>query len=185
MKFDLVLKHWDLFASGVWVTLHLTALALFFGMLIALPASLSLARRTRFSPLVRGYVYVFRGTPLLVQTYLIYYGLSQFEMVRDSFAWPVLREAWWCALIAFSLNSGAYTAEILRGAIKTRRHGGGPVEAPGHLAGAAALGDAPRLAAIRQRGGLHAARHRGRQRHHHPGHPRGGAHGEREILYPL
>jgi arginine/ornithine transport system permease protein len=123
MKFDLVLKHWDLFASGVWVTLHLTALALFFGMLIALPASLSLARRTRFSPLVRGYVYVFRGTPLLVQTYLIYYGLSQFEMVRDSFAWPVLREAWWCALIAFSLNSGAYTAEILRGAIKTTPKG--------------------------------------------------------------
>ena len=89
MKFELVLRHWDLFASGIWVTLHLTALALIFGMLIALPASLSLARRGRFSPLIRGYVYVFRGTPLLVQTYLIYYGLSQFEFVRDSVAWPM------------------------------------------------------------------------------------------------
>ena len=132
MKFDLVLKHWDLFLSGVWVTLHLTFLALLFGMLIALPASLSMARRTRFSPLIRAYVYVFRGTPLLVQTYLIYYGLSQFEFVRDSFAWPILREAWWCALIAFSLNSGAYTAEILRGAIKTTPKG--------EIEGAQALG---------------------------------------------
>ncbi len=123
MKFELVFRHWDLFLSGVWVTVHLTALALMIGMMIAIPASLSLARRTRFSPLVRGYVYVFRGTPLLVQTYLIYYGLSQFEAVRESFAWPVLREAWWCALIAFSLNSGAYTTEILRGAIKTTPKG--------------------------------------------------------------
>ncbi len=123
MNFDLVFRHWDLFLSGIWVTLHLTALALVFGMLIALPASLSLARRTRFSPLVRGYVYVFRGTPLLVQTYLIYYGLSQFDFVRESWAWVFLREAWWCALIAFSLNSGAYTAEILRGAIKTTPKG--------------------------------------------------------------
>jgi arginine/ornithine transport system permease protein len=123
MNFDLVFKHWDLFLGGIWVTLHLTALALFFGMLIALPASLSLARKSRFSPLVGAYVYVFRGTPLLVQTYLIYYGLAQFDFVRDSFAWPMLREAWWCAVIAFSLNSGAYTAEILRGAIATTPKG--------------------------------------------------------------
>jgi arginine/ornithine transport system permease protein len=123
MKIDLVLRHWDLFLGGIWVTLHLTALALFFGMLIALPASLSLARKSRFSPLVGAYVYVFRGTPLLVQTYLIYYGLSQFEFVRNGFAWPILREAWWCAVITFSLNSGAYTAEILRGAIKTTPKG--------------------------------------------------------------
>jgi arginine/ornithine transport system permease protein len=123
MNFDLVVRHWDLFLGGIWVTLHLTALALFFGMLIALPASLSLARRSRFSPLVGAYVYVFRGTPLLVQTYLIYYGLAQFDIVKDSFAWPILREAWWCAVIAFSLNSGAYTAEILRGAIATTPKG--------------------------------------------------------------
>jgi arginine/ornithine transport system permease protein len=123
MNFELVFRHWDLFLGGIWVTLHLTALALVFGFLIALPASLSLARRSRFSPLVRGYVYVFRGTPLLVQTYLIYYGLAQFDFVRESWAWLVLREAWWCALIAFSLNSGAYTAEILRGAISTTPKG--------------------------------------------------------------
>lgn len=123
MNFELVFRHWDLFLGGIWVTLHLTALALFFGFLIALPASLSLARRSRFSPLVRGYVYVFRGTPLLVQIYLVYYGLAQFDFVRESWAWFFLREAWWCAVIVFALNSGAYTAEILRGAIKTTPKG--------------------------------------------------------------
>ena len=132
MNMDLVFRHWDLFLSGIWVTLHLTLIALALGFVIAVPAALSIARQGRFSPLVRGYVYVFRGTPLLVQTYLIYYGLAQFDFVRDSFAWPLLREAWWCAVIAFSLNSGAYSAEILRGAIKTTPKG--------ELEGAKALG---------------------------------------------
>ncbi|MFQ5565520.1 MAG: ABC transporter permease [Paracoccaceae bacterium] len=132
MNFDLVVRHWDLFLGGIWVTLHLTAIALALGFVIAVPSALSIARRGPLSPLVRGYVYVFRGTPLLVQTYLIYYGLAQFGFVRDSFAWPLLREAWWCAVIAFSLNSGAYSAEILRGAIQTTPRG--------ELEGAKALG---------------------------------------------
>ncbi|HUF88154.1 MAG TPA: ABC transporter permease [Thermohalobaculum sp.] len=123
MNPELVLRHWDLFLGGVWVTLHLTAIALALGMLIALPCSLAMSRGGPLAPLVRGYVYVFRGTPLLVQAYLIYYGLAQFEFVRESWAWIFLREAWWCAVIAFSLNSGAYTAEILRGAIATTPKG--------------------------------------------------------------
>jgi arginine/ornithine transport system permease protein len=133
MRIDLVLSHWQLFAQGVWMTLQLTFLALAAGLLIALPAGIVRARRKRFwSPAFGAYVYLFRGTPLLVQTYLIYYGLAQFDFVRDSYAWPVLREAWWCAVIAFSLNSGAYSAEILRGAIKTTPKG--------ELEGARALG---------------------------------------------
>ncbi len=123
MNPELVFRHWDLFLHGVWVTLHLTALALFFGMLIALPSALTIVRGRPLAPLARAYVYVFRGTPLLVQTYLIYYGLSQFEFIRDSWSWTFLREAWWCAVIAFSLNSGAYTTEILRGAIATTPRG--------------------------------------------------------------
>ena len=75
------------------------------------------------SPLIAGYVYLFRGTPLLVQTFLIYYGLAQFEWIRDSWAWTLLREPWWCAVIAFSLNSGAYSTEIVRGAIETTPNG--------------------------------------------------------------
>jgi polar amino acid transport system permease protein len=63
------------------------------------------------------YIFVFRGTPLLVQIFLVYYGLGQFQAVRASALWPILREPYWCAIIAFALNTGAYTAEILRGAI--------------------------------------------------------------------
>ena len=124
MRVDLVLQNWQLFASGVWMTLQLTSLALAIGFAIALPAGLARARRMPVvSPLINGYVYLFRGTPLLVQTFLIYFGLSQFEWIRDSWAWTFLRDPWWCALIAFSLNSGAYGTEIIRGAIVTTGKG--------------------------------------------------------------
>ncbi len=76
------------------------------------------------------------GTPLLVQTFLIYYGLSQFDFIRSSWAWSYLRDPWWCALIAFSLNSGAYATEIIRGAVETTP--------AGELEAAKALGLSPR-----------------------------------------
>lgn len=124
MRVDLVLQNWTLFAQGVWMTVQLTALALLVGFCIALPAGIARARRVPWvSPALGAYVYLFRGTPLLVQTFLIYYGLSQFEWVRESWAWVFLREAWWCALIAFSLNSGAYATEIIRGAVETTPQG--------------------------------------------------------------
>ena len=120
MKFDLILKHWELFASGLWMTLQLTLLSVAIGFCIALPFGLIRAKSNGIgSKLINAYVYAFRGTPLLVQLYLIYYGLSQFEWVRSSFAWPILRDAWWCALITFSLNSGAYATEIIRGAVQS------------------------------------------------------------------
>lgn len=124
MKFELVAENWTLFAEGVATTLVLTFLALAIGFLIALPCGIARARRVRIaSPLINAYVYAFRGTPLLVQLYLVYYGLSQFEFVRESWAWPFLREAWWCALITFALNSGAYATEIIRGAVATTPEG--------------------------------------------------------------
>ncbi len=120
MRFDLIAKNWELFASGMWMTLQLTALAVLIGFAIALPFGLIRAKSNGWaSKAINTYVYAFRGTPLLVQLYLIYYGLSQFEWVRDSFAWVILRSAWWCALIAFSLNSGAYATEIIRGAVQS------------------------------------------------------------------
>jgi arginine/ornithine transport system permease protein len=137
MRVDLVLASWQLFAQGVWLTLQLTFLALLIGFLIALPAGLARARRKPIvSPLINAYVYVFRGTPLIVQTFLIYFGLSQFEFIRDSWAWPFLRDPWWCALIAFSLNSGAYATEIIRGAVENTPRG--------ELEAATALGLSPR-----------------------------------------
>ena len=119
MRFDLVLKNADMFAHGMWLTLQLTGLSLLIGFCIALPFGMIRAKSNGLgSKLINAYVYAFRGTPLLVQLYLIYYGLSQFEWVRESFAWVFLRDAWWCALIAFSLNSGAYATEIIRGAVQ-------------------------------------------------------------------
>ena len=123
MRVELVLQNWTLFANGVLMTLQLTAIALALGFAIALPAGLVRARRARGSRLLGGYVYLFRGTPLLVQTFLIYYGLSQFAFIRESWAWVFLRDPWWCAVIAFSLNSGAYMTEIVRGAIETTPKG--------------------------------------------------------------
>ena len=92
MRIDLVLDNWPLFAAGVWMTLQLTAIALLVGIAIALPCGLARARKSPVAaPIINAYVYLFRGTPLLVQTFLIYYGLAQFEFVRESWAWTFLR----------------------------------------------------------------------------------------------
>lgn len=137
MQLDKIVNNLDLFLGGAWMTVQLTVLALLIGFCIALPFGVLRARRVPvISPLINAYVYAFRGTPLLVQLYLVYYGLAQFDVVRDSFAWPILRDAWWCALITFALNSGAYATEIIRGAIETTPEG--EVEA------ATALGLSPR-----------------------------------------
>ncbi len=63
------------------------------------------------------FIYVFRGTPILVQIFIIYYGLPQFEFIRESIFWPILREPFGCAVVALSLNTGAYVSEILRGGV--------------------------------------------------------------------
>ncbi len=115
----LIADNFDRFLYGVWTTLNLTFLALLLGGLLAVPMAIARASgHVVLNPLVQTYTYVFRGTPLLVQTYLIYYGVGQFEVIRNSWLWdPVLSSAWWCALIAFTLNTAAYTTELLRGAI--------------------------------------------------------------------
>jgi arginine/ornithine transport system permease protein len=64
------------------------------------------------------YTYLFRGTPLLVQTYLLYFGAGEIPFIRESAAWVVLRDPWWCAFITFSLNTAAYVTEIVRGGIE-------------------------------------------------------------------
>lgn len=105
--------------GGALVTFELVALAVLLGIVVALP--MALARLGR-NPVLRagayGFIFFFRGTPLLVQIFLIYYGLSQFPEVRESIFWPILRDPFWCALIAFTLNTSAYVAEIMRGAIQ-------------------------------------------------------------------
>ena len=119
IDFATIWKYLPRILDGALTTIELMTLSLLIGAIIAVPMALM---RLSPSKLLRwpayGYIFFFRGTPLLVQIFLIYYGLSQFEAVRESFAWAVLREAYWCAIIAFALNTGAYTAEILRGAIQ-------------------------------------------------------------------
>ncbi|MBE1282938.1 MAG: ABC transporter permease subunit [Rhodobacteraceae bacterium] len=124
LDFYLVLQNWSLFWKGLQNTLLLLVLSLIAGGLLAVP--LAIIRATRvpiLNPIAYGFIYFVRGTPLLVQLYVIYYGLSQFEAVRDSAAWVILREPWWCALIAFSIGTAAYTAEIFRGAIEDTPRG--------------------------------------------------------------
>ena len=125
LDFMLVFSHFDKFVYGALITLELTVLALVFGGLLSIPLALARAyRHPVFNGPIWFFTYFFRGTPLLVQAYLIYFGLGQFEFVRESFLWkPILSQAWWCALIAFTLNTTAYTTEILRGAVEATPHG--------------------------------------------------------------
>lgn len=118
MDLELIAENWGLFANGLWTTVWLVSLSLILGSLAAIPLALAQAYRV---PVVgrisAGFSYAIRGTPLLIQVYLLYYGLAQFEVIRESFLWPVLKNAQTCALIGFAMNSAAYTSEILRGAI--------------------------------------------------------------------
>lgn len=120
MSFDLAIVAESLprLVEGLALTLALIAMSLVGGAVLAAPAAWLLLRPARWlRGSARVYVWAFRGTPALVQLFVIYYGLAQFEWLRATVAWEVLREPFWCCVLAFSLNSGAYTAEILRGAI--------------------------------------------------------------------
>ncbi|RUW82117.1 ABC transporter permease [Mesorhizobium sp. M1E.F.Ca.ET.063.01.1.1] len=100
--------------SGIGLTLALTVLSLAAGFLLSVPLAFVRAfGRPSLSAAVLVFTYVIRGTPMLVQLFLLYYGLGQIEAVRASVFWVVLRDPFWCALLAFSLNSAAHTTEIL------------------------------------------------------------------------
>ena len=106
------------------VTLKLLSVSLIVGLFIGLLfAILRLSKNVFINKFAYGYSYVFRGTPLLVQIFIIYFGLGQIESLRTSFLWVILKEPYWCAIIAFALNTGAYTSEILRSAFQTIKPG--------------------------------------------------------------
>lgn len=122
--YNMIWENLPLYFGGVLVTLKILLLALTFGLALAIPLGLM---RVSKSPLVNFpawlYTYVIRGTPMLVQLFLIYYGLAQFEAVRESFMWPYLSSATFCAVLAFAINTSAYSAEILAGSLKATPHG--------------------------------------------------------------
>jgi octopine/nopaline transport system permease protein len=103
--------------GGVPLTAGLTVSSVGVGAMLALLLALLRAGSRAGALFVRFYVLVFRGTPLLLQIFLIYYGLGQFAAVRQSPLWPFLREPWCCAILALALNTAAYTSEILRGGL--------------------------------------------------------------------
>lgn len=103
-----------------FVTLELVALSSILGLIFGLVVGLlRLSSNPFVKALPMAYIFFFRGTPLLVQIFLIYFGLGQFDVIKNSFLWePVLSQPYWCAIIAFTLNTTAYIAEIIRGAIQ-------------------------------------------------------------------
>jgi octopine/nopaline transport system permease protein len=99
-------------------TLALFVLSIGIGFVLALGlAAMRLGANPLLSRFARAYVYVFRGTPLLIQMFLIYYGLGQFSAVRASVLWPLLREPFNCAVLSLALCNAAYSAEIFRGGV--------------------------------------------------------------------
>ena len=106
------------------ITLKLLSVSLIIGLFIGLFfAILRLNKNIFINRFAYGYSYVFRGTPLLVQIFIIYFGLGQIEYLRSTVLWVILKEPYWCAIIAFALNTGAYTSEILRSAFQTIKPG--------------------------------------------------------------
>ena len=124
MDLTIISENIGVYLTGLKNTLVLVSISLLLGLLLAVP----LAIIRNYGPpaaqlVIRAFVYFFRGTPLLVQMFLVYYGFGQFDLIKNSFLWPFFREAYFCALFTFTLNTGAYTTEILRGAIKATPHG--------------------------------------------------------------
>ncbi len=119
MNIDLMIESLPKLLLGSLTTLKLLGGSLFFGFLLAVPLTfMSISQHITLRVPARSYIYFFRGTPALVQIFLIYYGLAQFDAVKASIFWPLLRQPMVCALLTLSLHTAAYTAVILRGAIE-------------------------------------------------------------------
>ena len=125
MKWQVIFEPGTLALYGEGVVTTLTLLLSSLGLGAVLAVFFALALTSSFAPLkalVGAYTYVIRGTPLLIQVYLIYYGLAQLEWIQtrwdDVWPWTHFKEPFFCAFLAFSLNTAGYTAEMLAGAIR-------------------------------------------------------------------
>jgi His/Glu/Gln/Arg/opine family amino acid ABC transporter permease subunit len=122
--FSLLLKSLPRLIDALPITLELFVTVVAVGLLVGVPVALiGLSKSKLLSGAIAFYIGAFRGTPALVQLFFVYYGFGQFSAVRHSFLWPVLREPFYCAVIALGLNSGAYTARILMGALSAVPNG--------------------------------------------------------------
>ena len=120
MSFDiaLILDSIPKMLAGIGLTFQLLFLSGILGLILAVILLLMrISNRWYLVAPSMVYIYVFRGTPILVQIFIIYNGLPQFEFIRESIFWPILREPFGCAIVALTMNTGAYVSEILRGGV--------------------------------------------------------------------
>ncbi|MAE37359.1 MAG: ABC transporter permease [Pelagibacteraceae bacterium] len=124
MRFELMYESFFKILEGVPLTLEVVLISTFLGFGLAIIVALMRISDNKFySVPAYSFIYVIRGTPLLLQLYFVYYGISQFSFVRESFLWPILREPFWCGIITLTMSTGAYSAEILRGGIQSVSQG--------------------------------------------------------------
>ncbi|CAB3803622.1 Octopine transport system permease protein OccM [Paraburkholderia caffeinitolerans] len=119
MDFELIRESLPLLWEGTLLTLAFFAITLVLSTMLAVPLAIVRVQKAWWLRWpVEVFSQVFRGTPLLVQIFIVYYGIAQIDAVRESWAWPYLRQPYWCAVISFVLNATAYTVHIFRGAIQ-------------------------------------------------------------------
>jgi len=124
MDLDFILDHFPRLLKATKLTIELTSLSLFFGIFAGVFFAILRTSKNKILFFISYYYsYVFRGTPLLVQIFIIYFGLGQVEWIRESFLWIFLKEPYSCAILAFTLNTGAYSSEIFRSAFETVNKG--------------------------------------------------------------
>ena len=118
INFSLIIESLPEMLMGFGITLKLLFVSGFLGLILAITLLLMrLSGKFYLDWPAQVYIYVFRGTPILVQIFIIYYGLPQLDTIRESIFWPILREPTGCAILALTLNTGAYVSEILRGGV--------------------------------------------------------------------
>ena len=120
MDLDFMLEHLPRLLKATKLTIQLTLLSLFFGIFVGIFFAILRTSRNKILYYISYYYsYILRGTPLSVQIFIIYFGLGQVEWIRESFLWIFLKEPYSCAILAFTLNTGAYSSEIFRSAFET------------------------------------------------------------------
>jgi len=120
MNFELMIETFPKLLSGLNLTIQLVTTSLLIGFCLAIGlALLRLSNNTFLSFFAKTYIFYFRGTPLLVQIFFIYYGIAQFDIIRETFVWSFFKEAYWCGILALTLNTCAYSSVIIRGGIQS------------------------------------------------------------------
>ena len=120
MDFQLIISNFFIVITGIDETILLVLLSLSIGLFISIFFALArISSIKSLSQIVYCYIFIIRGTPLLVQIYLIYFGLGSIKAIRESFLWILLKEPFWCGVLALILNTVAYTTEIIRGGIQS------------------------------------------------------------------